>query len=162
MKPLTVDEAWSVLRYCANTGNFYRLRATSKNKAGAVAQYHKGNGYYRLQVNGRQYYAHRLAWFMVYGTWPRIIDHINGNPSDNRISNLRDCSTQANCLNKRVRKDSESGIKGVRLCSHGKWKAQIAVNRKNYYLGYFDTAEEARQAYLKAAEMLHGEFMRAA
>ena len=162
MTSLTLEQAWAAFHYCPDTGNFYHKRRTCRKEVGAIAQFHRGNGYYRLRVGGAQHYAHRVAWFMTFGTWPLVIDHINGNPSDNRIANLRECSVRENCLNKRARKDSASGIKGVYLCPHGKWKAVITVDKNSRYLGYFDTAEEARRAYDEAAVELHGEFARAA
>ena len=73
-------------------------------------------GYLIIKVKGKQYKAHRLAWFLHYGTFPKYtIDHINGNKLDNRICNLQDVpqSINAHRANKRKAPNKETGIKGV-------------------------------------------------
>lgn len=89
------------------------------------------------------------------------VDHINGNPLDNRRSNLRLCVDRQNRWNRGARATSASGIKGVMLCRRtGRWAAVITAYRKRHYLGsYVDQAEAAR-AYDAAALRLHGEFAR--
>jgi len=92
-----------------------------------------------------------------------MVDHINGNTLDNRRSNLRVCTHAENMRNRKIHKNNKSGFKGVYLDRiTGKWKAQIRNNRKRFYLGSYETPEEASKAYLDAAERLHGEFFRAA
>ena len=104
--------------------------------------------------------AHRLAWFFVYGEWPqKQIDHINGNKSDNRISNLRLATASQNLSNKGITKSNTSGYKGVSFNrTKKKWMASIKVNKKSINLGYFLTPEEASEAYKAAAIKHHGEF----
>lgn len=89
---------------------------------------------------------------------PRVADHINGNPLDNRWVNLRVCSGPQNVCNRKMSKHNTSGFKGVSETKRGRYAAQIAFQRKTYYLGTFDTPEEAHRAYCEAAVRLHGEF----
>lgn len=101
-------------------------------------------------------YAHRAAWAIHYGVWPSVIDHINGDPADNRIDNLRSTTQHENAKNQKKRSTNSSGITGVRFYApRGKWTASITHNRKNHHLGYFKTAEEAAQAR-SAAEARFG------
>ena len=118
--------------------------------------------YSQVWIDGRYYLLHRLAWLFVYGEIPSLfVDHINGNPSDHRISNLRIATNAQNQANQKLRKDSSTGLKGVRV-SAGKYRASIVQNSKKIHLGYFDSAEDAHAAYCKAASELFGQFARAA
>lgn len=89
------------------------------------------------------------------------VDHINGNPLDNRRCNLRLCAPSENVFNTRRRIDNKSGFKGVSRCARGarvRWQAHIHAFGKHYVLGRFDTPEAAHEAYKRAALRLHGEF----
>lgn len=121
------------------------------------------NGYRQGMVFGRTYYAHRVAWAIHYGEWPEDqIDHINCDRSDNRISNLRKASNTENARNKKLQRNNTSGLKGASWSSRrGKWAATICADRKQRKLGFFDTKEEAHEAYAKASLELHAEFARA-
>ena len=84
----------------------------------------------------------------MHGEWPRHeIDHINGDPSDNRICNLRDVTHKVNGLNQKIPAHNKSGIIGVSWHnSTKKWAATITVSKKQLHLGVFDTIEQARDA----------------
>lgn len=130
------------------------IRVAVGDRAGAL----NAHGYRYIKFDGLQFKANRLAWLYVYGCWPSsFVDHINGDRSDDRITNLRDVSNQVNIQNERkARSSSASGIIGVtKHVRKGKWRADIGINGKNMYLGLFDTAEEARQAYLAAKRKYH-------
>jgi hypothetical protein len=89
------------------------------------------------------------------------VDHINGDGLDNRRSNLRLATKAQNQRNQRLRRDNKSGFKGVCWDNRAKkWRALIRFNGKQKTLGYFDTPEEAYEAYCAAAIELHGEFAR--
>jgi hypothetical protein len=109
---------------------------------------------------GRTWMSHRVAWFLYFGYWPEHqIDHINGDPADNRIENLRDVPQTMNMQNKRrAHKNNESGLLGVSKSERGRtkpWKATIKVDGKSRTLGRFATAEEAHQAYMQAKRQFH-------
>ena len=108
------------------------------------------SGYIRVIVNRQQYFAHRVAWFLYYGSWPEsILDHVNRIRSDNRIVNLRLADYELNALNRtRAGKSkSKSKYRGVVLHRTGKWQAQITVKNRNKYLGLYATELEAKKAF---------------
>lgn len=146
--------------YNKDNGDFiwkcYRSpNAMKGGKAGHLNTY----GYRIINIGGKAYFAHRLAWIMTYGYEPEEIDHINGNKDDNRLCNLRECSRMQNVRNVGLRKDNTSGYKGVSFYyPNGKWMSCIAIHGKTMNLGYYVTKEQAFSAYCLAAYMFHGEF----
>jgi hypothetical protein len=170
---LTAEYVLSLLHYDPDTGVLtWRERSdvhpnVNSRMSGKVAGYiDKSIGYRCIRIDGRRYFAHRLAWFYVHGTWPNDqIDHINGDRSDNRFSNLREATNSENQQNRGVQSNNTSGCKGVNWAKHAnKWRAAIMHNGKPKHLGYFDAdkLDEAAAAYAKAAREHHGEFARAA
>ena len=90
------------------------------------------------------------------------VDHIDGDPKNNRRANLRLCLRADNSKNQRKRSDNTSGFKGVSWHKQKRrWHAQIKINGKNNHIGYFETTAEASLAYQEAAGFLFGEFKRA-
>jgi hypothetical protein len=89
---------------------------------------------------------------LAHGHWPVYhIDHINGDPLDNRPENLRDVPASANARNAAVGKNNKSGVIGVRFhAPSGKWRAQIKHNYRARFLGSFPTKAEAIEARQKA------------
>ena len=136
----------------------WKVSTARRVKIGDIAgTIHRSTGYRRITVNGKQYRAHRLIWFMVHGKFPvNMLDHINGNKLDNRISNLREATHQENMQNKtKADSDSKTGFLGVYL-HQKKFLARIQVSKgRRKYLGRFDTPEEAHEAYLKAKREHH-------
>jgi hypothetical protein len=117
-------------------------------------------GYLRIRYGGKPEYVHRLIWEHVNGPIPKgmYIDHINGNPSDNRICNLRLVTPHQNTLNRRRSNTSifKSPYRGVRFVkSNEKWVASISLRGKKTHLGYFETAELAKSAYIEASIRMH-------
>lgn len=117
------------------------------------------NGYLQIKFKGKNYFAHRLAWLIHFGKWPeKVIDHIDGNRSNNKIDNLRDVSITINLQNI---KNSYPSNKSTRLLGSypynksDKFYSKICVNGNDLILGTFNTAEEAHQRYLEAKRNLH-------
>lgn len=164
MSDLTAARLRAVLSYDPATGIFTRRQTTCPRlKPGCAAGTTTVYGYVRVQVDGHIYPAHHLAWLHVHGEWPvGILDHANGERSDNRIANLRPATISQNKANSKLRQDNQSGFKGAYLAPNGRWRAQIRCNGKLRSLGRFPTAEQAHAAYAKAAADLFGEFARAA
>lgn len=126
-------------------------------KIGDVAGTVNKLGYVIIQIDGRLYKAHRLAWLYTTGEFPKeCIDHINRCAGDNRWENLREATHAQNMQNKRMRKDNVSGYVGVSWKSESKkWYAQIDVDGRCIFLGYFADPEAAYRAYLAAAAIHH-------
>jgi len=137
--------------YNKETGIFTHKKKLGA-KSGAVSGCDNGYGYLRISHKKKSYYAHRLAWFFVYGETPTLqIDHINGIKSDNRIANLRLATNAENAWNKHnAQLNSTSNVIGVSWHKKAKkWQAFF----KNKYLGLFDSIEKAKEEYLKEKEL---------
>lgn len=155
--PISVESIRGRLRYDPETGEiFRRMRGGGEKRIGGL----RPTGYRALQIDGVMVYEHRLAWALSYGEWPSDdIDHINGDRSDNRLSNLRLATRSQNNINAGPPKDNTSGFRGV-SANRGRWGAYINVDGKRHWLGTFDTQEEAAAAYAEAALKHFGEFAR--
>ena len=154
---ITQAELKRQLRYEPETGHFYWLEGGGRRRLGFPAGSLWSNGYARIWIDGKDYMAHRLAWLYMYGAFPQNqIDHINGNPLDNRILNLRDVDQAENHKNKRRQSNNSSGVTGVRWNKQaGKWVAYINVDGKQIYFGLFEDFFEAVCAR-KSAENKYG------
>jgi len=99
-----------------------------------------GHGYLTIQLKGRRYQAHRIAFLYMMGVFPtNQIDHINGNKLDNRWVNLRPVTHRENGMNCPLRVNNKTGIPGVVWNKKaGKWQAQIKIFGANKYLGIYD------------------------
>ena len=118
-------------------------------------------GYIAVYVRSRSILCHRIVWAMANGRDPKgDVDHRDLCRSNNRLSNLREATRSQNCMNKRLRADNTSGIKGVHWhTASQKWAASIAAKGVGtVHLGVFPTKEQASSAYRAAAANLHGEF----
>lgn len=126
----------------------------ANKRAGNAKGYQKG--YMAVCILGTNHQVHRVIWAMHTGAWPEDqIDHINRQPADNRIVNLRAVSNFENCRNKRPSKKNTSGHIGVHFrAKQGNWYAYISMN-KRISLGSYPTFEEAVAAR-KAAEVKYG------
>lgn len=157
-RDLTVTRLREVLEYEAETGLFKWLVVLSNVvRSGSIAGCLNKYGYRLIRIDGNLYLAHRLAWLYMHGQWPENeIDHINGETSDNRISNLRQATRSQNMQNEKVaRKSNKScGLLGVSKNGRG-WKAEIKVDGKKLHLGSYKTPSEAHDAYVLAKGSLH-------
>lgn len=128
--------------------------------AGSVVCDKDGNNYREIQYKKTKWRAHRVVWKMHYGTEPpEILDHIDGDGTNNRIENLREATVQQNGWNVKKSSRNKSGYKGVSFNKEkGRWRAAIRVARKDILIGYYKTPEEAYAAYQKASAAYHGEF----
>jgi HNH endonuclease len=146
------------ISYEPETG-FFRWAVSGHGiQKGAIAGSSTSEGYRQVRIGFKTYRAHRLAWFLTHGEWPEgEIDHINGDRSDNRLSNLRVVDRAGNSQNRRgPQKNNRSGLLGICWVVHAKrWRAQIMVRKVMHRLGYFDSPEAAHKAYMAAKSSLH-------
>lgn len=160
----TAQRLREVFDYNPETGFFYwRERTGTRVTIGKVAGFvHRQRRHRYIHFDGKNHLAHRLAWLYVYGEWPENeIDHINRNPDDNRIANLRKATRAQNGSNVGRLRNNTSGYKGVTWHKGAKkWMAQIQVEEKFVYLGLFDDPAIAHSAYAAASKKYHGEFGR--
>lgn len=161
-KLLDADELRRVLRYDPITGIFtWKARLANHLKIGDVAGTVHARGYIAIGIRGKYYYGHRLAWLYITGDWPQEhIDHVDGNPHNNKWANLREASNIENLQNRagpaRHNKSGELGIYWEE--SKKRWYASIRVNKKTKNLGRFKEKADA-VAVRKAAEKKYfGEF----
>jgi hypothetical protein len=151
---LTPERLREFLNYDAETGVFTRKRNNGTAKTGDVAGWLEPHGYIKISICGRRYYAHRCAILFVTGEWPReSVDHIDGNRANNAFANLRCVGQQTNMQNQKVAQSrNKTGYLGVCFSkAAGKYMAECkGDDGTRRYLGLFDTAEKAYNAYLKA------------
>lgn len=160
---LTVERVRELVCYEPSTGVFTHQRPSAGPvKHGARAGSLDRSGYRYLTLDRVSILEHRAAWLYVHGEWPSgQIDHINGDRSDNRISNLRDVSRSVNQQNRRrAQRRNPVGLLGVTEIRRPQaltkpWKASIFMNGTSKYLGMFSTPEQAHEAYVKAKRRLH-------
>lgn len=159
MYNFTHKELLSKVSYDQETGIFTRKENSGRAKSGDRMDRIWSSSvkrYMRVCVFCERYLAHRLAWFYVHGYWPEEVDHINGDGTDNRISNLREVDHNENMRNMKKHSSNTSGVTGVhwwktRCC----WAVKIYKDNKAIHVGYFSNFEDAVKAR-KAAEVQYG------
>jgi len=170
-KPTKEDEDYirENLRYDPETGHLWWTKP-SESKQGRrrldkpTGTVHKRHGYVVFNIGlseGRVLCrAHRIAWFLHYGSWPKdMLDHINGIRNDNKIENLRAATPKENDRNRKSYKECSSKYKGVswdKRCQ--KWRSYIKFNLRQKHLGIYTSEEEAARAYDKAARECFGDY----
>lgn len=160
MKPkndLTADYVRKILDYDPETGILtWRERVTRRGgnyRVGKPAG-KRAKGHIMIGIGGRHYVAARLAWLWMTGEWPDPeVDHFDRDPYNDRWSNLREATRGQNNFNR----TSKAPFRGVRPWGR-KWQTRIKYDGKSHHLGHFDTAEEASEAYRRAAQAHWGDF----
>lgn len=143
---------WSEYFYYEG-GHLYWL--SGKGLAGGL---NKGDGYWRVGLQGRRYKNHRIIWEMHNGPIPKgfQIDHQNHDRADNRLENLRLVTSQGNNKNRGLPSNNKSGAIGVSWCKQrNKWRARVHLSGKSILVGYFEAFEDANAA-VKAFRAAHG------
>ena len=147
--------------YC--DGRLYnKFDRGSRAKSGdCAARYDKSCGYNRLFLDGKFWLEHRVIFAMAHGYWPKMVDHINGDKTDNRIENLRDAHYRRNnTVNSKLREDNTSGFRGV--INHKQVNGWVAQGSRpdgsRKHLGVFLCPKEAALSYNYHAEETYGPF----
>jgi hypothetical protein len=167
-KKLTPAEVKKLLSYDPHTGIFrWRVDRLGGNasgnrgiKAGSVAGYLSDTGHQKIGINRQEYLAHRLAFVLMTGRWPKNqVDHRNMKPADNRWSNLREATKAQNMRNRREQRNNTSGVRGVhKLKANGRFYAYIKVDGCRLHLGGYTSLQEASAVRLSAEKKYFGEF----
>jgi hypothetical protein len=159
---ITKSELKELLNYDKDTGIFtWKKRTSNRLKVGSVAGNNNNSGYIELKVTGIRFLAHRLAWLYEHGELPKLIDHINGNRSDNRICNLRPASYAENVYNSKIRSDNKSGVRCVSWNNRSnKWEVRIKLNGKLRNFGSYKDLTLATIVADKIRQEHHNEFYR--
>lgn len=167
---MSYDPDAGVFTWLPHPGKANGHRAWDKQWAGKPALVRptkspSGGGTYALiRLLGKHYGVHRLVWLYVHGRWPtEEIDHIDGDPLNNRLTNLREATHAQNQMNKGPMRNNVSGFKGVNYRKgpgrYQRYVAQIKIPGGTVkHIGSFKTAEEASAAYEAFAQQLHGSF----
>lgn len=158
MSKVTHERLTELLEYNPDTGEFRwkPMLRKNKNKEG-VAGTKNSRGYLQITIDYKIYLAHRLAWFYVHKRWPSRIDHRDEVKTNNRIKNLREASGTENNGNSTATAGNKTGYRGVVQYAN-KFSSTIYHEGRRYYLGMFDSAEKAHEAYQEMHLKLHGEF----
>lgn len=146
---ISAERLRELLDYSPETGVFYwRGDRGGRQFSGKPAGSRMSTGYIEICVEGWRIKAHRLAWLYHYGEYPKyVIDHVNGQRDDNRISNLRDVPFATNLQNQSaISENNATGIRGVSKV-RDKYRVELQANGVRYHVGMFSSLEEAAKAY---------------
>jgi HNH endonuclease len=155
MSKLTQQRLKYLLAYNYDTGIFTWVAKSSKNsgtKIGSEAGSLNEKGYLKVQIDGKSYSLHRLVWLYHFGVFPTLqIDHIDGNRSNNKFTNLRECSQRENLRSQKMYSTNTSGVTGVYLLKN-KYNGKLT----EYWVAeWYDTPREKESVYFPVAEHGH-------
>jgi hypothetical protein len=168
LKCKMIDQTFinSILSYNPQTGDFmwkhHQDRPTWANTryANTTAGCERG-GYITIRIGDKDYPAHRLAFLIMTGYIPKVVDHINGIKTDNRWINLREATVKQNSYNRTISKNNSSGHIGVSWCKRkNKWKSYIRIDGKLLGLGSFSDINDAIRVRKMAEEEYFKNFQR--
>ena len=155
-----------ILHYEPETGVWTNRVRRGKLLAGSIAGRPDSEGYTILVISRKHYRSARLAWFYMTGVWPVLkVDHKDTVRKNDRWDNLRLATNAQNLANRPAQSNNSLGVKGVYFrasCPNFPYAAHIRVGGVGRLIGSFSTIEEARAAYLRAANEAFGEFARGA
>jgi hypothetical protein len=139
---------------------FWKKKVCKKSVIGnKVGTFRKSKGYFYTKINKRNYPIHQLVFLIHFGYIPECTDHIDGDPLNNKIENLRPASSSQNNYNRGKTKANTSGYKGVFVRDRlNPYSVRIVANKKRYNLGSYSCIHYAARVYNTAARFYHGEF----
>ena len=130
------------------------------NSSGKPVGTLRKDGYLSTRAKGEIFLVHRIAFACHHGRWPSgRLDHENEIKSDNKIKNLREATSSQNSCNCGIRKTNTSGVKGIHFHRpNGKWMAQLQIDRRKIFVGYFTEIDDAKSALEQKRAEMHGAF----
>lgn len=154
------------IHYCPDTGIGTWIQKPAFNvEVGKEIGTNKtdlGRTYRYVRFQRKYYMVHRLFWLIYHKRDPKVklVDHIDGNPLNNKINNLRLVTHSQNMLNCKLRKNNKTGVCGVFFCElRQRYIATIGVDGRTKSLGSFKTLEEASITRKNAFKFYHGNFL---
>lgn len=159
------EELSALFAYDERTGILvWRARLANRVHVGDEAGTVSSEGYLSVGIRGVYFGAHRIIWKMMTGNDPgELVDHRDGDGTNNRWANLREATDAQNQHNRRVGRNNKSGVKGVFwIARRQKWCAVVSVNGRLIRVGHFDNLASAGIAVNAARSAAHGAFARAA
>lgn len=126
-------------------GNLFWKKCDAKwVKVGSLVGSLRKDGYRMSKFKGKKWLVHRLIYLWHYGELPAMLDHIDKNPENNRIENLRPTDKRLNGYNRNAPVNSSSGVPGVSWdTKQQKWAVRFKKNGKYEFHGYYSDKEEA-------------------
>ena len=138
---------------------YWKVKPSKKVLIGAKVGNLNQSGYFHLQLNKKTYKTHRIIFLMHYGYLPNCLDHIDGNPLNNKFENLRPATVNQNAYNSKLIKNNTSGVKNVSWYKlTNKWHVRVKINGKEKSFGYFKDLELADLVAQEARDKYHGKF----
>jgi hypothetical protein len=157
---LTQDYLQSIFDY-KDGELFWKIKPNKPISIGTKAGCLDTNNYYRVRIKGKMYGLHRIIFLMHYGYLPLIIDHIDGNPKNNVLSNLREATVAENAWNSKLHKKNTSNYKNVIFRKdRNKWTCRIRINGKDIMRGAFNSPEEANDYATNLRNEFHKQFFK--
>lgn len=158
---ITQERLKEVLHYNKHVGVFtWRDKSNPRTYGKTAGVVNRGRGYITIGIDYGHYTAHHLVWLWHHGYMPAgQIDHIDGDRSNNLLSNLREVSQEQNSMNMKRNALNTSGVKGVHWDNQRKRWVAVIKNREQYlFRKAFKNIEDAEREIKAAREALHGEF----
>lgn len=162
---LTQGHLKSIIEYRPDTGVFYWIdppkyhpRMMGK-EAGCIVKSRGPKQYLKIRIGGTPYFAARLAWLYMRGSFPYpMVDHIDGDSLNNKWDNLREVTALQNAQNRKGTRKKTDLPMGIREMPSGSFQARLRVNKTTIYLGTYATTQEAEKIYIEAREKYFGQY----
>ncbi len=143
--------------YEVETGKLFWSVTKGRSKKGEEVGWISKQGYRECSFDGKRRKVHHVIWYFFHNEWPEMLDHINGNKLDNRISNLRKCTSEENARNRKT--TTRTLPRNVyHAKTKGKYRVVLNVEGKPKSLGVFDSVEAADSVAKQARELYYGAF----
>ena len=154
-----IDESmFDFIRYDKKNGKLFwqKRKLQMQAKVGDECGCLKRDGYKYFKFNGVAYLQHRIIWHIEKGaSSEKVLDHINGNRSDNRIENLREASARENCQNQKRHRAGRL-VGAIFKKQINKFIGQIRIDGICKHLGTFETEQDAHFAYVRKLNEIDG------